>query len=271
MTQKGHELMTGRRRLELAEAPRGAASSKAGAAGQIECDDALFERLRLLRKRIADEHELRAFVVFSDVALRQMARSYPTSREAFMRISGVGESKLREWGEAFMREIRDYLKDNRKRTFEDRAAAARQPRLGDSPRETLRRFRAGQTVEEIARERELAASTILGHLGAAAEFGEEIEIDRFLSPGQQSEIAAAFGKLGPDNLTGVRELLGERYEYGLLRLYRGCMLRDGSAGNGDEEPRPVTAREEAAVSPSAKDARKAESPGRSPESALAPA
>jgi len=78
-------------------------------AGEIECDESLFERLRSLRKRLADQRGVPPYIVFSDVALRQMAHSYPTDETAFLRISGVGERKLNEYGAAFLAVIREYL------------------------------------------------------------------------------------------------------------------------------------------------------------------
>src|SRR5438128_2379584 len=48
-------------------------------AGEIECDEALFEQLRVLRRQIADERDVPAYVIFSDVSLRGMARVYPTT------------------------------------------------------------------------------------------------------------------------------------------------------------------------------------------------
>ena len=84
-------------------------SATAGRRGQIECDEALFERLRRLRKQLADERRVPAYIVFSDVSLRQMARDLPRDEPAFSRISGVGEKKLREFGEIFLSEIKRYL------------------------------------------------------------------------------------------------------------------------------------------------------------------
>src|SRR5439155_1388661 len=67
-------------------------------AGEIGCDEALFEKLRQLRKQLADQQAVPPYIIFSDVALRQMARFYPQSEADFARISGVGEKKLREFG-----------------------------------------------------------------------------------------------------------------------------------------------------------------------------
>ncbi len=60
-----------------------------------------------------------AYVVFSDVALRQMAREYPSNEREFSRISGVGASKLREFGAIFLKEIADHLSSNPRLRFED--------------------------------------------------------------------------------------------------------------------------------------------------------
>lgn len=78
-------------------------------AGAIECDEALFERLRVLRRRFADERDVPAYVIFSDVSLREMARDYPTTSDAFGKIPGVGEQKLRDFAEPFTAAIADYL------------------------------------------------------------------------------------------------------------------------------------------------------------------
>jgi len=78
-------------------------------AGEIRCDEALFERLRHLRKRLADERNVPAYIVFSDVSLRQMARDVPRDTPAFSRITGVGEKKLREFAEIFLSEITAYV------------------------------------------------------------------------------------------------------------------------------------------------------------------
>jgi ATP-dependent DNA helicase RecQ len=77
--------------------------------GEIECDEILFEKLRLLRRTLADERSVPAYVVFSDVALREMARAYPTTPAEFERIPGVGQQKLRDFSEPFTATIAEYV------------------------------------------------------------------------------------------------------------------------------------------------------------------
>ncbi|WP_194757428.1 DNA helicase RecQ [Aliidiomarina indica] len=72
-------------------------------------DKALFKRLRVLRKAIAEREEKPPFVVFSDVTLQEMALMLPTTPEAMLRISGVGQVKLERYADAFIAEIKEYL------------------------------------------------------------------------------------------------------------------------------------------------------------------
>src|SRR5436189_1634753 len=81
-------------------------------AGAIECDEVLFERLRGLRRKLADERNVPAYVIFSDVSLREMAKLYPTTATEFRRIPGVGEQKLKDFAERFLGEIKNYLAAN---------------------------------------------------------------------------------------------------------------------------------------------------------------
>jgi ATP-dependent DNA helicase RecQ len=81
-------------------------------AGEIECDEELFERLRALRRRIADERDVPAYIIFSDATLREMAQACPQNQNEFAQIGGVGQQKLKEFAEPFLAEIREYLRTN---------------------------------------------------------------------------------------------------------------------------------------------------------------
>ena len=99
--------------------PKGRGSAAAGVAfgssgseaGDGSYDVALFERLRALRKRIADEAEVPPYIVFSDAALRDMCAKLPRTPDEFLDVSGVGEKKLARYGEAFLAEIAEHLSD----------------------------------------------------------------------------------------------------------------------------------------------------------------
>jgi ATP-dependent DNA helicase RecQ len=75
-------------------------------------DEDLFEALRVLRRRLADEAGVPAFVVFTDAALRDMCRVMPRDKESFLSVSGVGNVKLEQYGELFIEEIREWAESN---------------------------------------------------------------------------------------------------------------------------------------------------------------
>jgi ATP-dependent DNA helicase RecQ len=110
LTEQGLAALKQRRPVTLTR-PVAAAEPKTPHVGEIACDEALFDRLRRLRKRLADARDVPAYIVFSDVALRQMARDRPANERDFARISGVGAKKLREFGPLFLGEIAVYRRE----------------------------------------------------------------------------------------------------------------------------------------------------------------
>jgi ATP-dependent DNA helicase RecQ len=220
------------KQIDIAEKPR---KSRAGA---IECDEALFERLRALRRKIADERGVPAYIIFSDASLREMARNYPANSTEFRRIPGVGEQKLKDFGAPFVAEIKNYLAANPRRDFAQTVSPSlnkqRRQRLNDSQTETLRRFQAGESVEQIARARGFVLSTIYSHLLAAIESGKLAEArGRFFTPAQEKEIATAFLQVSGGTLVDISGLLGGKYEIGLLRIFRALAARSNKGAIGD--------------------------------------
>lgn len=118
LSATGRDVLRTRARVTLTR-PVAAPSASRPKVGDIDCDEVLFERLRGLRKRLADDLGVPSYIVFGDVSLRHMARQYPRSEEEFRRIHGVGERKLREFGPEFLREIEAYLAAHPRQMFAD--------------------------------------------------------------------------------------------------------------------------------------------------------
>ena len=122
LTPEGFTALSERRKIMLTK-PAAVPEKTRRRVGEIPCDDLLFERLRALRRKLADERNLPAYIVFSDVALREMANRYPANEAEFSRISGVGKQKLTDFAAVFLAEIADYLKSNPRRMFADSFSA----------------------------------------------------------------------------------------------------------------------------------------------------
>jgi ATP-dependent DNA helicase RecQ len=83
------------------------------AEGPATENGALFERLRALRKRLADEHGLPPYVVFHDATLREMAERRPLNLTQFADIPGVGQAKLARYGDHFIAAIAEHSSQTR--------------------------------------------------------------------------------------------------------------------------------------------------------------
>jgi ATP-dependent DNA helicase RecQ len=229
VTETGRTALRTRAPITLtkqAEKPEAKVKQRAGA---IECDEALFEKLRGVRRTLADARNVPAYVIFSDVALREMARSYPTTAVEFRRVPGVGEQKLKDFAEPFLAAIIDYLQSNPRQSFAaPNESRERRPKLNESEGETLRRFRAGDSIDQIARARGFVRNTILDHLARAIETGAALRNEQFFTAAQAKEIASAFEGAGARNLTGVREQLAGKFEVGELRIFRALAARGGT-------------------------------------------
>jgi len=126
LTDDGRRTLLERRPVELtaplaAQAPRAPRSadsspSRGGARGAdrdargtgTDVDEALFDELRALRKRIADKRDVPAYVIFPDTTLRAMAREVPATLAELRRIPGVGDKKLADFGDAFLAALAEH-------------------------------------------------------------------------------------------------------------------------------------------------------------------
>jgi ATP-dependent DNA helicase RecQ len=176
-----------------------------------DIDQELFAALRELRLAIARQNDTPPFVIFHDAALKEMARLRPQTPEEFLQISGVGENKLNLYGHEFIALIQQYpLDDSLKNS------------LSATVNETLALFADNHSPEEIADKRELALSTVYGHLADAIEAGV-LELDRItvLTAEDIATIQEALREHFRENkLKPVFDALEGRYDYGLLQ----CVL-----------------------------------------------
>jgi ATP-dependent DNA helicase RecQ len=112
LTTTGREALTGRTPVVVRELPatttergRKRSPSASASAGDGPYNAEVFRALRDLRKELADERDVPAYVVFSDAVLRSMARELPRTPTQLRAISGVGEKKLADFGARFLEAI----------------------------------------------------------------------------------------------------------------------------------------------------------------------
>ncbi|MEG0470547.1 MAG: HRDC domain-containing protein, partial [Longicatena sp.] len=99
VSDKGKDVLLGKRQVMR----KGVVATK-----QIATNDPLFEDLRVLRKKLADDAGVPPFVIFSDKTLQDMCIKRPQTEEKLLEVHGVGANKQERYGEAFLAEILRY-------------------------------------------------------------------------------------------------------------------------------------------------------------------
>lgn len=123
VTERGMQTLRDRSPVLLTRpmaAPRAAGSGRRRSprAGEIACDEGLFDVLRKLRAELAKARNVPPYVIFSDATLRHMARDYPRDEVALLQVPGVGERKLSDFGQVFLATIGGWLHTNPRRNFD---------------------------------------------------------------------------------------------------------------------------------------------------------
>jgi ATP-dependent DNA helicase RecQ len=173
----------------------------------------LFEELRKLRKEIATEGRVPAYIVFSDASLKDMERKTPKTKEEFLQISGVGEAKNEKYGERFLQAIHAFVNKNKRKTKTKK-------KLKSTFLETYNMFNEGITVEEIAEKRELHVNTIYAHLMRLHESGRSISFDEYITKDEIEKIVSVKKEVTPDEdaLKPIFDHFEEKVPYWKIKM-----------------------------------------------------
>lgn len=228
LSQRARDFLKNRETIHLAKVKSVVRFSPAKNAAPAVHDTELFERLRALRKKIADEKKVPPFVIFGDRSLLQMALYLPQREENFARINGVGQEKLRQYGQVFMEVIRAYARERHLPEKEVPGGPVRQhrvTRLGSTYQETKRLVLKKTSLEKMASLRGVSPGRIISHIEKLLNAGEKLDID-YLRPAPErfDKIKAAFQESGGTVLGPVREILGGQFSIVELKIARLFLL-----------------------------------------------
>jgi ATP-dependent DNA helicase RecQ len=210
LNEVSRQILKGLRKVEISEfisyAERQAAeveqiSRTASKSEQIKGE--LFEKLRTLRKQIADSIGSPAYIVFSDATLVDMAAKKPITKSQFLEVSGVGQEKFKRFGEAFIKEVFEFVNQNKE-------SAARMGR-GLTQAVSFQLYQDGYSVEEIAQQRSIAQSTVISHLIKMKEEGNDIDLKALIDPWDLNAIKDAIEEIGFKKGDGIKTIF-EHFE-----------------------------------------------------------
>ncbi len=229
------EVLKGQRKvmvaIETKKASTGLLSRSDSNNAQVE---ELLDRFKALRKELADAQQVPPYVIFSNATLREMAQQQPLTRSQFLKLSGVGDRKLSQYGDAFMEEIVAFREEHGLTTNPNvnpmvtaNAKANTRGNVTSTHLETLTLHQRGLRSDEIAEQRDLRTSTITSHLEILLENNYEVNLDRLVPSDRSAQILQAFEQTKLDSLTAIREILGETFSYDEIRLVRAWWRRKG--------------------------------------------
>jgi len=200
LTEASRPLLRGEESLELARPRLKGKTGKRRAAAHLTsaADEALFEQLRLLRKRLADEQGVPPYVVFGDASLAQMALEKPMEESEMLAVSGVGQHKLEKYGAEFLDAIADYCV----------AANDTALRMTPEQREILNAARQGLDLETISRQCGRTLTDVSEQLVQLIKAGEAVSPERLIAPKKYAMIEEALVQAGDaTDRERLRELL----------------------------------------------------------------
>ncbi|MGP8214772.1 MAG: helix-turn-helix domain-containing protein [Bacteroidia bacterium] len=168
----------------------------------------LYNKINELRRKLARENHLSESRVFSNRVIDKICENLPCDKESLVNIKGINKAKISPYSKEIIKMVNDYC-----------AGKNIEPKkITDSVGETLRIFRTGKTITEVALERRFAETTIEGHLAKAIENGQ-ISIEEIMP---MAEVKTISGYFAPDgatiSLTGIKERVPADVSYGKLRM-----------------------------------------------------
>lgn len=217
--------------------------SKIAASSWEGVDRGLFEKLRTLRRSVADDRAMPTWLVFSDATLRDMARRRPGSVEEFLQVNGVGEKKSAEFASLFLPAIAEYCGANnlplgpgpvaRPSTGASRPASRRAAAIRERAFELFAEHRG---IEEVAEMLGRAVGTTCEYL---AEFIEQEQIDdpsAWVNPITIERIARAAESVGMQRLKPLFETLGGDISYDQIRIVIACLKNRSGKVSSNSTP-----------------------------------
>ena len=238
VSEKGWAFLKNRESLTLTRPIPKTETKPAGRDSDGNYDSDLFAELAALRKRLADDRAVPAYIIFGNRSLEDMARKAPRTREEFSRVSGVGSAKLREFGDTFIDAISQYVETQGLPLFYDPvdtlAGRGSRSSVSDSARVTGQIVSGGSSVEETARQRGVKPRSVINHLERLVNEGISVQIGHLMPEDERlKRIMDVFEATGQLSLKPTMETLGDGCTYDELRIVRlELFRRRRAAGQG---------------------------------------
>jgi len=176
----------------------------------VGVDQQLFEELRTLRKSIAQEKGMPAYIIFHDATLKEMSVLKPKDGEEMMQIQGLGEAKFRNFGQQFLNVIKQ---------FEPEEPTKKKKPVGGTYQETWKLIQEGFSVDEIAIAKDVSKQTVMNHFLKLKKDGKDIDLTKFINQTDVDRVKLAYKELNnPTALKPIFDHLKEEISYDKIKI-----------------------------------------------------
>ena len=185
----------------------------------------LFDTLKRWRDMVVEENSIPIFMVASQASLKEIAEFLPLTKKDLMKIGGFGKAKAEKYGDDIIDTVQDYCARHQlESNMSAMESSPKRERKEKSSEEKIPTnivsyniFKEGKSVSEIAKERNLAMTTIEGHLSWFVGNGD-IDINELVSSEKQLLIKEAISINGRSSTKILKENLPEDVSYGEIRM-----------------------------------------------------
>ncbi len=214
------EVMKKQRSVSIVVPPKEKATGKARSE-KAEQADILFQKLRELRKQLADTQSVPPYMIFGDSTLRLMTQVKPKNKQEFSQLAGVGSHKLAQYGDKFIQVIQAYLQETspQKQNSSSSASSANEE-ISYTELQTFELHKQGLSITEIAQQRDLRSTTVIRHLSDLIAKNQPVDINLIVPIDKQKKILQVLDILGDIALTPIKEYLGDSYSFDEIRLVK---------------------------------------------------
>jgi len=185
----------------------------------------LLEQLRTWRNRAAVELSIPIFMILPRKSMISITNELPASIKALKAIYGMGKKKTEQFGSDIISIVQEYCANNDLQPqydAPDTGKSEKKPKERKKPSAeiSLELFRQGKSVEDIAKERELATSTIESHMADYIATGE-IPVEKIVAPEKIQPLMDYFSGSEDHSLSVARQALGNDYSYQEIKCVLG--------------------------------------------------
>jgi hypothetical protein len=180
---------------------------------------ALFNNLKTWRDHKSRETNMPQYMIIPQNTLSTLTNFLPQTTQALRKVKGMGKIKTEKYGDELLSIIQAYCraKNLESPVMMPARKAAHSKVKADTKLTSYNLYKAGNTIAQIAEERNMAPSTIEGHLAHYVGTGD-IPVTEFVSPGMVALIAGHFEGYGDFQLGPVKSALGEQVSWSELRF-----------------------------------------------------